>query len=97
MIDMFAESMLTIKEATAILPGRPSIATVWRWMSKGCGGVKLEYLVVGRTRYTSREALQRFAERRTLATGAQPSPMRTPAQRRRAIEQAEAELARAGI
>jgi len=97
MIDIQAEQMLTIADAARELPGRPHISTLWRWIQRGCRGVKLETILLGGMRYTSREALQRFADAVTAAADGKPAPSRTSSQRERAIEAAEAELERAGI
>ena len=35
-------------------------STLWRWATKGLRGIKLEYLRVGGTMVSSREALNRF-------------------------------------
>ncbi|HKQ48608.1 MAG TPA: DUF1580 domain-containing protein [Phycisphaerae bacterium] len=63
-IDITNETLLSLTEATKVLPPvngkRPAIATLWRWCRKGLGGVQLEYVRVGRNIATSREALNRF-------------------------------------
>lgn len=66
MIDINSEHLLAIREVPARLPARPTrrrvhISAVYRWMSRGVAGVRLEWTKVGTTRYTSAEALQRFA------------------------------------
>ncbi|MFV1981252.1 MAG: hypothetical protein ACC655_08880 [Rhodothermia bacterium] len=48
---------------------------------------------IGGRRYTSQEAFRRFVQ----ATNGESPAARTPKQRERAIAQAEAELAKAGI
>jgi len=102
MIDLASESVLTLSAAAREVPSLSGrgvhVSTVWRWALRGCRGVRLETLMVGGVRYTSREALQRFAERLTAAAdGTRPAPAPTSRQRQRAIEQAERELARAGL
>ena len=37
MIDVTTETLLALTEAAAFLPGRPSVATLWRWRTKGGG------------------------------------------------------------
>jgi hypothetical protein len=63
-IDIATESIVSLTEATKILPAvngrRPSISTLWRWCRKGLRGVHLEYIRMGRNIATSREALNRF-------------------------------------
>ena len=93
-IDITAEQLLLLSEAAASLPGRPSVATLWRWRTRGARGRRLESVVLGGKVFTSREALQRFAHQQ----GGSDAPMiRTPTKRDRAIRQAEAELKAGGI
>jgi hypothetical protein len=95
MIDIERESLITLAEASRLLPGRPSAATLWRWRNRGvAGGRKLETVVIGGRPYTSREALARFARQQG---GADAPASRSPRQRDKAIAQAEAELAPAGL
>lgn len=89
MINISSERLLTLSQAAALLPGRPSIATLWRWRTKGVRGRRLESLVCGGKVFTSAEAIQRFCEQRG---GLDVPNLRTPRQRERAIRQAETEL-----
>jgi hypothetical protein len=68
MIDSASETLITLIQAADELPRRrrgpkTHISTLFRWSTAGCRGVVLETIQVGRTRCTSREALQRFFER----------------------------------
>jgi hypothetical protein len=106
MINIQLEELLTLKDAAQVLPRRrrgrkPHFGTLWRWATSGLKGVKLETIRVGATLCTSREALQRFSESLTALDG-QPGAQkklrtRTPAQRKRALAQAEKTLRDAGI
>ena len=95
MIDVTSETLITLPEAAALLPGRPSITTLWRWRTKGVRGRVLESVNIGGKVYTSEEALQRFAEYHGGSSVA--SPQRSPKERERAIASAERELEQAGI
>ena len=63
-IDIQNETLIPFKD----LPGwceqnlsrRISPSTLHRWRLRGCRGIKLETLLIGGTRTTSAEALQRF-------------------------------------
>jgi hypothetical protein len=73
MIDIATESLLTLSQAARVRPlgrrGRPTHhSTVYRWISRGVRGCKLEAIRLGGTLYTSREALQRFGEALTAQT-----------------------------
>jgi hypothetical protein len=66
MIDMASERLITLNEAARLRPpsrrGRPThSSTVYRWISRGVRGQKLEAIRLGGTLYTSQEAMQRFA------------------------------------
>lgn len=97
MIDIHSEHMLTISQASQTLPGRPHVSTIWRWVNRGCRGVRLETVLIGGTRYTSREALQRMVDATTAVAAGEPTPSRTPRQRQADIDRAERELADADI
>jgi hypothetical protein len=106
-IDITAESVITPAKATHLCPerrrgARPNVATIYRWMVQGVRGIKLESLVVGATRCTSVEALQRFFDALTAAADAEHSAAVTPPPaltktRQRQIEAAKRRLARAGV
>ena len=101
MIDISTEQLLTHPQAARVRPhgrlGRPTHpSTVYRWISRGVRGVagvvKLEGVRLGGSWYTSREALQRFAE--ALTNGGTQVPLEaTPHQR---DEQADETLRRLG-
>jgi hypothetical protein len=94
--DAHGESLISIPDACEIIPGRPHLATVYRWMVKGVrGGIRLETALVGGRRFTSREAIQRFVDRLSGERG-DAVHVRTPRQRQRAAAKANDELAKAG-
>ena len=99
-IDLTDEDVFTIADAPQHLPRtrrgkKVHLSTIYRWINRGVAGVRLESVRVGGGMYTSREALQRFAER---CTNPSTTPSRaTPKARQRQIAQAETELSRAGI
>lgn len=95
MIDHNAESLLTMTDASKLLPGRPDAATLWRWRTKGVRGVKLESILYGGRRVTSREALDRFVER--LNSDGSPERPTTPRKRQREIDRAERLAQKMGI
>lgn len=97
MIDIHKESLLSMSQAARSLPHRPNTSTLWRWHASGVRGIRLETVLVGGQRFTSREALQRFVEQSTAAAEGSLIPSRTCRQREKAIERAKQELAAAGI
>lgn len=101
MIDSRREQLLTLSMAAREVPNRRSgcginVSTVWRWSLRGIRGVRLETLLIGGIRYTSREALHRFFTATTAAADNAPSA-KTPPKRDREIANAEAELRDLGI
>jgi hypothetical protein len=79
MIDISTGQLISLSQAARVRPhgrlGRPTHpSTVYRWISRGGHGVggvvKLEGVRIGGSLYTSREALQRFAEMLTGGTDA---------------------------
>ncbi len=96
MIELHSESLLSLPAAAKALPGRPHLASLYRWFQRGVRGVKLETILVGGKRFTSREALQRFADHLTAAD-AGDSPPADSRRRQKEKQRAKATLARAGI
>jgi hypothetical protein len=102
-IDLITERPIRFAEAAGLVPSRHpgkklSTMTVWRWATEGVQGIKLESIYIGGSRYTSAEALNRFAAATTAARqGTAPAPAPTPKQRRRKQDAVEAELDAAGI
>jgi hypothetical protein len=62
---LLAESLLSLSEAGRTLPQRPSPVTMWRWSRRGIRGIRLESILIGGRRFTSREALGRFIAARS--------------------------------
>ena len=98
MIELSREDLLVLADAAALLPRRRGkkvhIATLYRWAKAGVRGVRLEVLAVGGVTYTSRQALQRFAERLTC----RPAPNTNVAAKQEAdVSRAAEVLDRAGI
>lgn len=99
MIDLKQEETVTLAEAARVLPRlrgrkRVHVSTLYRWISRGVRGVRLEAVHVGGTLVTSREALQRFADRLTSPTVSSRYPRSTAAA---AEERTERELDRHGL
>lgn len=99
-IDLSHERVLTLREAAGVLPKTPRgkkvhVSTLYRWCSRGVRGVRLESLRLGGRVVTSVEALQRFAERCSVANSThEPQPA---SRRQREFDRAEEELNRVGI
>lgn len=66
------EPLLTLSRAMRGLQNHPSPSTAWRWHRKGIRGVRLETVVVGGRRYTSKAALDRFVAAVTSAADSRP-------------------------
>lgn len=98
MNDLTKEVLLKLNEARSEFPGgkRLSLATLHRWRLPGIRGVRLETVLIGGMRYTSREAIARFIAAQNAAD-APVSLEITPSQRRRQSEAARDELRKAGV
>ncbi|TWU27541.1 DUF1580 domain-containing protein [Bythopirellula polymerisocia] len=95
MYDLFSEEPISLNQVAKEEGVNPS--TPWRWYLSGVRGVKLETIVVGGRRFSTRPALRRFKERCTAAANGASTTVRTPHQRERDIERAEKELAKIGV
>jgi len=91
-IDITTEALLSLSEAAKTLPGRPHASSIFRWLTRGVRGVRLESTLVGGRRYTSQEALVRFCAAITAAAADELAPVRTPARRERDFQRAEREM-----
>jgi hypothetical protein len=92
MIDTSAEQPIPLSLAARETPNRQgergvNVATVWRWSLRGIRGCKLETILIGGQRMTSREALQRFFVATTAAADRSDTAMGTSREHR--IEAAE--------
>jgi hypothetical protein len=91
-----AESLLVLSLAAREVPGSSGNgvhnSTVWRWALRGIRGIRLETVVIGGVRYTSREALDRFIRATTAAADGLVSHAPTCSQRDQAIRVAEHEF-----
>ncbi len=92
MFNLLSETLVSPSQASHHVPGRAHVCTIWRWMTKGCRGVRLESLVRAGRRFTSIEAIERFVLATTAAANNEPPSARTPRRREREIAQAEREL-----
>lgn len=70
--NMNEEELVPLKEASRLLPKRNGkrthYSTLFRWATKGAKGRKLESIMIGGVRYTSKEALGRFSTSPTVDT-----------------------------
>jgi hypothetical protein len=97
MIDIESEQLITFAEASKTLPGRPNVATLWRWRTSGVRGVKLESILCCGKRWTSREKLQLFLELSTAVADGKSIPTRTNRQRKPDDDVTNKELQAAGL
>ena len=94
MIDHDSEDMIPFVNAGQHIHGRPSRCTLFRWAFKGVRGVKLETLLIGNQRFTSKEAIARFI---AAQNPDQAAPNITPSQRQRQSLAARRELEKMDI
>ena len=69
MIPFEDEELIPISQVPAELSNRPHKSTVWRWIQRGCRGVRLATVLIGGRRYTSKEAIADFVAGTTAAAG----------------------------
>lgn len=63
--DLVTEGLLSVTELRAMIPSsrlgrRVNKSTIFRWITHGCHGVRLEAERIGGSYYTSRQAFARF-------------------------------------
>ncbi|MFM9961851.1 MAG: DUF1580 domain-containing protein [Planctomycetaceae bacterium] len=59
-IDVEREDLISLREAAESIPTKPAPSTLQRWRLYGVRGRKLETLLIGGLRYTSKQAVIRF-------------------------------------
>jgi Protein of unknown function (DUF1580) len=107
-IDISLEQPLALAVAVKLIPPgrngkRCHLSTLLRWIMRGSKApdgaiVRLEAIRLGGRWLTSREAIQRFAEKLTPHMGVEaPTPLRSKMARTHASERAAVELARRGV
>jgi hypothetical protein len=95
-IDPDREQLIRPEDVCGLIPGRGgrrvSVATVKRWMKRR-GGPRLESLMIGGLRFTSREAVRRFI----VAQNPELERLENQERRTRAALRAEHELRAEGL
>ena len=91
------ETVIPFKEARSGFPGRKRVAlqTLHRWRLHGVRGVKLETVLIGGLRCTSREAISRFISNQNRVE--QCTPSITPKQKQKQAETTDHLLEEAGL
>lgn len=97
MFDYQSEKIIPVVKVPDLLPSRPHISTVWRWINCGIGGKKLETFRIGGKRYTSSEAIHRFVKALTLAGDDKTSVSSIQSLHLKAKQRAEQELDDEGL
>lgn len=103
MIDLNSEIPVTLRAACDAPQLRrngrkPHIASMYRWVTRGCRGIVLESLVVAGSRVTTMEAIDRWIASLSANDKVQPAAShnyRTTLRRQRDHARAEAELKKA--
>ncbi len=106
-ININHEELLSLGQAAKALPSidgkNPHKSSIWRWITKGLGEVRLEHVRVGRRVCTSREALNRFVnalanhEARSLVASVKATNPQSSKKRLAQIKSAEITLQKAGL
>ena len=71
--------LIPLENVPAMLPNRPDRSTIFRWVLKGCCGVRLRTVSVGRTRHTTERWLMLFFDE---VAAARERPNHAPTARR---------------
>lgn len=89
-----SEDLVAWRHAAKSIPGAPHISTLHRWRLRGVRGVRLESILIGGSRFTSRQAITRFIDACNAPTPDTAQPVAfTADQRQRMSIAARQELA----
>ena len=79
---LLSETLIPIKKAGSHFPGGGfSTRTIERWIASGVNGIRLEICRIGRERFTSSEAIQRFLEAMNRTQDSSTQPIRRLSER----------------
>lgn len=90
------QNAMPISQAAQYIPGRPHIATIWRWTSKGVRGCKLKTVRIGGRTMVTLADIEDFLNRLN-SSATSDIPQITPCQRQQQSEAARKELEKMGI
>ena len=88
-----SEDLVAWRHAAESIPGAPHISTLHRWRLRGVRGHRLESILVGGSRYTSRQAIARFIDACNAPAPDTAQPTFTTVQRQKMSDAARSELA----
>lgn len=97
-MDISDEQLIPIQEVPRHLPTKSTgrrvhISAVYRWIKHGvAGGIRLKTVKMGGSTYTSKEALQRFADRLSAARDTLSKAASVTAARQKQIDDASREV-----
>lgn len=66
------DELISLRDACREIPGTPHLSTVYRWVKRGVGGVRLEAARVGGRLFVRRAAIREFI-RETNSVTRRPS------------------------
>ena len=77
-IDILNEDLILVRDLPGYLPKQPSgkklhLSACYRWMKPGLQGVRLETVFIAGSRYTSKQAVNRFWHRVTERKDGKPN------------------------
>jgi hypothetical protein len=100
MIEIDKEDLVLLSDTPKILPKRNGkavhLSACYRWMRQGLSGVRLETVLIGGQRFTSKQALNRFWHRVTAVRDGVPVEKAIIATAKPSAKQAAKELEAAG-
>jgi hypothetical protein len=69
------QDALSFAQAADFVPGRPHVATVWRWATHGVRGIRLQSWSIGGRRFTTTAALEEFLRALNSPERSAPAPI----------------------
>ena len=95
-IDINSEDLVRFGEAARQFPGGAiAIQTLHRWRLRGVRGARLETVLIGGSRFTSKQAIDRFVAAQNA--GDSSAPAVSPSQRAKQSAAARRELESMGV
>lgn len=90
---MSGDGLISLAQATQLVPGSVHLSTIWRWAIRGVRGQKLRTRLIGGRRFTTASDIREFLERLNQSDSGGPEQSNAEADNTKNVEK---ELEREG-
>jgi Protein of unknown function (DUF1580) len=62
MLNISSDQYVSLRQAAKLIPSRPHVSTLWRWMFRGVRGRKLKSTLIGGHRFLAIADIEQFLQ-----------------------------------